>query len=116
MPEACYIVPGGPDRVSGVVLVTRLAAATAHIAQLAVDPQAQRQGLGRILVEAGCASARAAGCDRITLLVDGRNAAAQRLYAACGFKVVARFVSAGTPQPVRLSSVATGGGAATVRL
>ncbi len=111
MPEACYVVPDGPDRVSGVVLVTRLASATAHIAQLAVDPQAQRRGLGRLLVNAACASAAAAGCDRITLLVEGRNVAARRLYEASGFPPVARFVSAGSRQPLRLTSVAVGGGA-----
>jgi len=98
MPESCYVVPNGPDRISGVVLVTRLAARTAHIAQLAVDPQATRRGLGRMLVDAACARAGAAGCDRITLLVEGRNTAARRLYEDSGFQAVARFVSAGTAQ------------------
>ncbi|MEP7305629.1 MAG: GNAT family N-acetyltransferase [Acidobacteriota bacterium] len=96
MPEGCYVVPNGPDRISGVVLVTRLAAGTAHIAQLAVDPQATRRGLGRVLVAAACARAGDAGCDRITLLVEGRNTAARRLYEDSGFQAVARFVSAGT--------------------
>ena len=95
MPEGCYVVPNGPDQISGVVLVTRLAAGTAHIAQLAVDPQATRRGLGRMLVEAACARASGAGCDRITLLVEGRNTAARRLYECSGFQAVARFVSAG---------------------
>jgi ribosomal protein S18 acetylase RimI-like enzyme len=110
MPDGCYVVPGDADRVSGVVLVTRLAAATAHIAQIAVDPRARRLGLGRLLVNAACARAAEAGCDRITLLVEGRNAAARRLYETSGFDTVARFVSAGSSQPRRLTNVALGRG------
>jgi len=113
MPDGCYVVPAGLDRVSGVVLVTRLGDVTAHIAQLAVDPCAQRVGLGRLLVSAACASAADAGCARITLLVEGRNVRARRLYEAFGFGAVARFVSAGNGQPRRLTSVAVGGGATT---
>jgi ribosomal protein S18 acetylase RimI-like enzyme len=99
MPDGCYVVPAGLDRVSGVVLLTRLGEATAHIAQLAVDPRAQRLGLGRVLVSAACASAADAGCKRITLLVEGRNVPARRLYEALGFGAVARFVSAGNGHP-----------------
>jgi ribosomal protein S18 acetylase RimI-like enzyme len=109
MPEGCYVVPTGPGRIAGVVLVTRLASATAHIAQIAVDPQVKRRGLGRLLVNAACASASAAGCDRITLLVESRNLAARRLYEMSGFQAVARFVSAGLPQPLRLTNVAVRG-------
>jgi len=115
MPGACFVVPRGSDRLAGAVLVTTLAATTAHIAQIAVDPQAQGQGFGRLLVSAACASASAAGCDRMTLLVDGRNRVAQQLYEASGFVEAARFVSAGSRQPVRLTSVAAAG-AAVVRL
>jgi ribosomal protein S18 acetylase RimI-like enzyme len=96
MPDGSFVVANGPDRISGVVLVTRLATGTAHIAQLAVDPKATRRGLGRLLVEAACARAGAARCDRITLLVEGRNTAARRLYEGSGFQAVARFVSAGS--------------------
>ena len=42
----------------------------------------------------------------MTLLVEGRNLAARRLYEAAGFHQVARFVSAGSRQPLRLRSVA----------
>ena len=110
MPDACCVVPNGPDRIAGVVLVTRLAAAAAHIAQIAVEPAAQRRGLGRLLLRAACARASDAGCDRMTLLVDGRNARARHLYGESGFFQVARFVSAGGRQPLRLTSVAAAGG------
>jgi ribosomal protein S18 acetylase RimI-like enzyme len=95
MADSCVALPDGPDRLAGVVLVTRLAAATAHIAQIAVDPLAQRRGIGRLLVDEACDRARRAGCDRITLLVGGRNARARRLYDTSGFVETASFVSAG---------------------
>jgi len=113
MPDACLVVPGGSDRLAGVILVTRLGPATAHVAQIAVDPATQRRGLGRSLLGAACQSAREAGCARMTLLVDRRNAAARRLYERDGFVPVAGFVSAGSSQPVRLTSVAAGGRAVT---
>jgi ribosomal protein S18 acetylase RimI-like enzyme len=112
MTGSCFVAPDGSDRVSGVVLVTRLASATAHIAQLAVDPAGRRRGLGRLLVNAACASASDAGCDRMTLLVEGGNVAARRLYEVSGFCTAAHFVSAGSDQPLRSMSVAAGGAAA----
>jgi ribosomal protein S18 acetylase RimI-like enzyme len=115
MPDSCFVVPSGPDRIAGMVLVTRLAPATAHIAQIGVEPHAQRRGLGRLLVNAACASASDAGCERITLLVDERNARARRLYETSGFVLTARFVAAGNYQPVRLTSVAAGGCVVTRR-
>jgi ribosomal protein S18 acetylase RimI-like enzyme len=113
MADSCVALPDGPDRLAGVVLVTRLSAATAHIAQIAVDPSAQRRGIGRLLVDEACDRARRAGCDRITLLVGGRNPRARRLYDTSGFVETASFVSAGRLQPLRLTSVAAGGNAIT---
>lgn len=114
MPDSSVAVPeDGPDRLAGVVLVTRLSAATAHIAQIAVDPRAQRRGIGRLLVDEVCDRARRAGCDRITLLVGGRNSRARRLYDTSGFVETASFISAGRLQPLRSTSVAAGGNAIT---
>jgi ribosomal protein S18 acetylase RimI-like enzyme len=113
LPGGCFVVPRGPDRLAGAVLVTTLAATTAHIAQIAVEPEAQGRGLGRVLLDAACASARHAGCRRITLLVQDRNNRARQLYEASGFAGVARFVAAGSRQPLRLTSVAAGGGVVT---
>jgi ribosomal protein S18 acetylase RimI-like enzyme len=115
MPGSSFVVPISADRIAGVVLTTKLAAATAHIAQIAVSPETQRRGLGRLLVGAASASAGEAGCERMTLLVDGRNAKARRLYETSGFVAVGRFISAGSCHPVRLTSVAAAG-AAVVRL
>jgi ribosomal protein S18 acetylase RimI-like enzyme len=96
MPDASFVAPNGEDCLAGTILVTRLAAATAHVAQIAVDPVAERRGMGRLLIGAACANAREAGCARMTLLVDDRNVRARRLYAHAGFVAVAGFVSAGS--------------------
>lgn len=113
MADSSVALPDGPDRLAAVVLVTRLSAATSHIAQIAVDPRAQRRGIGRLLVDEACNRARRAGCDRITLLVGGRNPRARRLYDTSGFVETASFISGGRLQPLRSTSVAAGGNAIT---
>lgn len=73
----------------GFVLVRALAG-EAEILTLAVRPAGRRRGLGRALVEAASAEARAAGADRLFLEVAADNAAAIALYTACGFEPVGR--------------------------
>ncbi|MDH6129333.1 ribosomal protein S18 acetylase RimI-like enzyme [Kitasatospora sp. GP82] len=61
-----------------------------HIRQIqgfAVLPEARGRGIGRILLDAVVAAARADGIRRMTLRVLGRNAPAQRLYERAGFTV-----------------------------
>lgn len=53
---------------------------------LAVDPAYQSRGVGRALVEAAIAQARARGAVKLSLRVLGSNQGARRLYAACGFE------------------------------
>ncbi len=63
-------------------------ASNAHVLEiqgLAVDPRRRGRGLGRALVEAAAREAAARGARRLTLRVLAPNAAARRLYAACGF-------------------------------
>jgi RimJ/RimL family protein N-acetyltransferase len=54
---------------------------------LAVDPARQGRGVGRALVAAALADARGRGARRLRLRVLGHNAAARRVYEACGFVV-----------------------------
>lgn len=56
-----------------------------EIGLVAVDPRAQGQGLGRALVEAGLNWFAERGATRVTVVTQGRNLAAQRLYQRCGF-------------------------------
>lgn len=52
-----------------------------------VDPAARRQGLGRALVEAVVAWARARGATQVDLHVTESNGAALALYRRCGFEL-----------------------------
>lgn len=52
---------------------------------LAVDPDRQRAGVGRRLVEAIAQEARSRGARKLSLRVLGPNTAARGLYAMCGF-------------------------------
>jgi GNAT superfamily N-acetyltransferase len=69
----------------GLAMMTLASPAVAHLAQLAVRSDARQQGLGSALVRAAAASAAAAGCERLTLLVAPSNTPARRLYASLGF-------------------------------
>lgn len=72
------------DPAGGMVL-WRVAADEAEILTIGVDPGRRRQGLGAALLCAAMGAAAAAGASRMFLEVADRNAAAQALYAACGF-------------------------------
>lgn len=54
---------------------------------LAVAPAAGGRGVGRRLVDAVVAEARARGARKVTLRVLGPNTVARRLYVRCGFEV-----------------------------
>ena len=58
-----------------------------HVQGLAVDPSAQRQGVGRRLVEAAAEEAARRGVRKLGLRVLGGNASARALYASAGFVV-----------------------------
>lgn len=59
---------------------------TAEIGLVGLAREAQGRGLGRKLVETAIAWMRAKGCTRATVVTQGRNIAAQRLYQAAGFR------------------------------
>jgi ribosomal protein S18 acetylase RimI-like enzyme len=58
-----------------------------HIQGLAVDPSAQRQGVGRRLVDAAADEAARRGARKLGLRVLGGNESARTLYASAGFVV-----------------------------
>jgi ribosomal protein S18 acetylase RimI-like enzyme len=76
--------------VEGDVIATAMAGYEGHrgwINYLAVDPQHQRRGYGRAIMEAAEALLRASGCPKINLQVRGSNRAAIAFYEAMGFAV-----------------------------
>jgi ribosomal protein S18 acetylase RimI-like enzyme len=78
--------------VAGYVKLIRAhpLAASEHVVKIngiAVDPGRRRGGVGRALLEAAVAEARARGARRLTLHVLAPNAAARRLYESAGFEV-----------------------------
>lgn len=60
----------------------------AHLEQISVLPEASRQGIGRALLEAGKAWARAAGYQQMTLCTFRDVPFNAPFYARCGFAVV----------------------------
>ncbi len=80
----------GPDGALAAVAIARLGLDALEIFIVAVDPAARRRGLGRALVRALAADARAAGVPRADLEVRCDNTAAIALYASEGFVPVGR--------------------------
>jgi ribosomal-protein-alanine N-acetyltransferase len=84
--------PGGfgyIDRRGGMILA-RTTMEESEILTIAVMPQAQRQGLGRELMQAAMRHAAAAGADVMYLEVAEENIAARRLYQALHFDEIGR--------------------------
>ncbi len=72
LPGSAYAELGGPGE--------------AEFRMLAVAPEARGRGVGRALVAACVARARAAGCARMVLSTQAEMAAAHRLYGTVGFR------------------------------
>lgn len=73
----------------GYAAVHRRARSTlAHLASIAVRPDAAGQGLGQRLLDAAEAAALAQNCTRLRLEVRADNVPAQRLYEGAGYRRV----------------------------
>ena len=59
---------------------------TATIANIAVDPNVRRCGIGRLLLDYACQKAKANGCAIMQLQVRAQNDVARRFYTAMGFE------------------------------
>lgn len=81
-------------RMVGLVLTTRVAPGTIHLAQVAVHPGRRREGLGRRLVEEACRLSLPRAARQATLLVGEKNTAAHKLYASMGFEPRTTFIAA----------------------
>jgi ribosomal-protein-alanine N-acetyltransferase len=85
--ETLVAVQGGAVAgfVDGFVTHARDGDARWEVDLIAVAPGAQGHGVGRGLVQAGMAGARAAGAMRARALIRVGNSASERAFAACGF-------------------------------
>ena len=113
--DASFCITAGPSRLVAVALVTGISDSTAHLAQLAVDPQMRRRRVGPQLMEIACAAAARAGYRRITVQVGGSNRNARSLFEGSRFTTLGTFVAGGALQPRRSTSVAPGGAVMTRR-
>jgi ribosomal protein S18 acetylase RimI-like enzyme len=101
--------------IDGAIVTTDLGAGTAHVAQIAVDPGARGQGLGRALVQSAMGAVVTEGFVRMTLLVAEANAPAATLYEQLGFRDQSTFVVAANRQPRRSNKLALATGGASTR-
>jgi len=91
-PAAEYLVAELDGRVVGYVRLTNTIPLASHTHVLSiqgflVSDEARGRGVGRALIRAAVAEARARGARRLTLRVLGHNTPARRLYESEGFAV-----------------------------
>jgi GNAT superfamily N-acetyltransferase len=91
-PNQSFVVPGEDGRLIGAIVTTEVARGISHVAQVVVDPQRHRGGIGRALMAAAAGAATAEGAKRVTLMVEDTNAAARALYASLGFAPRGQFL------------------------
>jgi ribosomal protein S18 acetylase RimI-like enzyme len=91
-PGITRVIKAG-DSLHALVLATRLAPGTVHLAQVAVHPDRRRQHLAHRLVDEACRLAASRGARLVTLLVGDRNTAARQLYEGMGFAPRATFLA-----------------------
>ena len=91
IPSASFVARDGAGDLVGFVVSTEISPRNAHLAQLAVGPDAQGRGLGRsFLIRTLHALARR-GYETVSLMVSGSNQRAYSLYESAGFENVCEF-------------------------
>lgn len=83
-PDACWLTAIEGDQVLGYMGI-RLMGPEADVMQVAVAPQARRQGIARRLVQAMLEQCAGRGVERLMLEVRESNQPARRLYEEMGF-------------------------------
>ncbi len=77
--------------MNGLVIATEISSGHAHLAQIAVSPNLQGQGLGRMLIARSLAALAERGFQTVSLMVSGANRRAYSLYDSMGFENVLWF-------------------------
>ena len=75
----------------GVLIASRISAATGHIGQISVLPGFQGLGIGRRLISAALDDYKDLGFRSVTLAVTTANVGAVHLYESCGFRTIHEF-------------------------
>jgi len=75
----------------GFIILTEIAPRQGHLAQVAVLPEYQRQGLGRLLLRYGLSRLAELGFDMLSLIVSRLNRPALKMYQLIGFQSVLSF-------------------------
>jgi ribosomal protein S18 acetylase RimI-like enzyme len=84
-------VAGGT--ITGFCLASVISPGVGHVPQIAVEPQAQGDGIGGRLLDRALSGLARAGCRRATLSVSRSNVRAGTWYHRRGFRIVTRFAS-----------------------
>ncbi len=79
------------DAAAGFAIVTEVAKGHGHLAQVAVDPVFQRQGVGRLLLTNTLDRLAEIGIRTLSLMVSRDNFRALHLYRTLGFEPTCRF-------------------------
>ncbi|MGH9358958.1 MAG: GNAT family N-acetyltransferase [Terriglobia bacterium] len=92
LPEASFVaIHRSTGRLAGILAVTAVRLATAHIPQIAVASAFQRRGLGRALLESSFNEMESLGFEEVSLTVTDQNSSAVRFYERIGFELFHNF-------------------------
>lgn len=95
------LVQGAEHRLSGAIITTAVSKQTAHIAQVVIDPTAQRLGLAQALIALASSECARRGMAEMTLIVAEANTRARALYERLGFCERGAFLYAHRPALTR---------------
>lgn len=88
---ASFLARDRARALSGLVIATEISPGHAHLAQVAVSPSMQGQGLGRQFLSRTFRALARQGYQTVSLMVSGSNRRAFALYRSTGFDSVIRF-------------------------
>ncbi len=91
IPTASFVARDDRGDLAGLVVSTEISPRHAHLAQVAVSPDVQGQGLGRAFLQRALAALADKGYQTVSLMVSGANERACSLYRSMAFEEVLRF-------------------------
>ncbi len=91
VPASSVAIHRATGKLAGVLALTAVRPATAHIPQVAVAPEFQNAGLGSFLLQSAFEKLRRQGFEEVSLTVTATNRGAVRLYERLGFDTFYTF-------------------------